>query len=60
MGTFVHREMAESACAIGGWQPDSWRERDSAGRSHDSSHAIDNFEFEQTVRYARGWNKNST
>jgi hypothetical protein len=25
----------------------------------DSSHAIDNFEFEQTVRYARGWNKNS-
>jgi hypothetical protein len=30
-----------------------------AGSRHDSSHAIDNFEFEQTVRYARGWNENS-
>jgi hypothetical protein len=26
----------------------------------DSSHTIDNFEFEQTVRYTRVWNKNNT
>jgi hypothetical protein len=26
-------------------------------RRDDSSHTIDNFEFEQTVRYTRVWNK---
>jgi hypothetical protein len=26
-------------------------------RTDDSSHTIDNFEFEQTVRYTRVWNK---
>ena len=29
-------------------------------RGNDSSHTIDNFEFEQTVRYTRGWNKNNS
>jgi len=28
-------------------------------RTDDSSHTIDNFEFEQTVGYTRVWNKNN-
>jgi hypothetical protein len=51
--------MVESARAIGRWSPDSSGERDTPRGSHDSSHTIDNFEFEQTVRYARVWNKNN-
>jgi hypothetical protein len=42
-----------------GWEEENHREPkgDTAGRGDDSSHTIDNFEFEQTIRYTRDWNK---